>query len=149
MLNKIQEQDLTKRIIRLAQVGLPLTPKLVRKQAYEFCKANNLKNLFSDKTNTAGKKWLRDFLKRNPEISLRKVQFMNPGRAQKLNKHIVQKHFEAVKKIYDELDISTHPERLYNVDEKGCRLNLHHQQKVFAEKVPKGCILLLKNTQKT
>lgn len=59
---------------------------------------------------------------------------MNHARAQKLNKPIVMKHFEAVKKIYDELYICNHPERLYNMDEKGCRLTLHHQQKVLAKK---------------
>lgn len=134
ILNKSQEKDLCKRIIRLSQIGMPLTPKSVRKQAYEFCKANNVSNVFSDKKNIAGKKWLKNFVKRNPEISLRRAQLLNPARAQKLNKPIVSKHFEALKDIYDELNISTHPERLYNMDEKGCRLTLHHQQKVFAAK---------------
>ncbi|XP_039760048.1 uncharacterized protein LOC120633772 [Pararge aegeria] len=134
VLNKSQEKDLCKRIIRLSQIGMPLTPKIVRKQAYEFCKANNVPNVFSDKKNIAGKKWLTKFLKRNPELSLRRAQMLNPARAQKLNKAIVSKHFEALKDIYDELNISIHPERLYNMDEKGCRLTLHHQQKVFAAK---------------
>ncbi|CAB3221940.1 unnamed protein product [Arctia plantaginis] len=118
ILNKSQEKDLCKRIIRLSQIGMPLTPKIVRKQAYEFCKANNVPNLFSDKKNIAGKKWLTNFVKRNPEISLRRAQLLNPARAQKLNKPIVLKHFEALKDIYDELNISTHPERLYNMDER-------------------------------
>ncbi|XP_072931645.1 uncharacterized protein [Epargyreus clarus] len=134
ILSKSQEKDLCKRIVRLSQVGMPLTPKIVRKQAYEFCKANNVPNRFNDAKNIAGKKWLKNFVKRNPEISLRKAQLLNPARAQKLNKPIVAKHFEAIKDIYDELDISNHPERLYNIDEKGCRLTLHHQQKVFAAK---------------
>lgn len=81
----------------------------------------------------AGKKWLRNFVKRNPEISLRTAQIMNPARAQKHNKPIVTKHFEAIKKVY-ELDITNHPERLYNTDEKGCRLTLHHQRQVLAAK---------------
>lgn len=134
ILNKAEEKDLCKRIIRLSQIGMPLTPKIVRKQAYEFCKANNIQNSFSEVKNIAGKKWLRNFINRNPEISVRRVQFLNPARAQKLNKPIVKRHFEALKDIYDELNISNHPERLYNMDEKGCRLTLHHQQKVFAAK---------------
>ncbi|CAG9833889.1 unnamed protein product [Diabrotica balteata] len=32
------------------------------------------------------------------------------------------------------MDILDKPERIYNVDEKGCRLTLHHQQKVLAQK---------------
>lgn len=134
VLTKLQESDLCKRIMRLAQIGMPLTPKIVRKQAYEFCKANSIPNPFNDSKSIAGKKWLRNYIKRNPAISLRRAQILNPARAQKLNKPIVQKHFEAIKVIYDELNISAHPERLYNMDEKGCRLTLHHQQKVFAAK---------------
>lgn len=133
-LSKRQEEDLANRIKRLAAVGLPLTPKLVRKQAFEFCKANGISNIFNEKSETAGRKWLRGFLTRNRDISLRKAQFMNPGRAQKLNKVIVTKHFDSIRHLYNELDIPKYPERLYNMDEKGCRLTIHHQQQVLAEK---------------
>lgn len=34
-----------------------------------------------------------------------------------------------MKKLYDEIDIPNHPERVYNIDEKGCRFTIHHQQK--------------------
>lgn len=47
---------------------------------------------------------------------------------------IVQQYFQEVKKLYDEFDIPIHPERLYNIDKKGCRLTIHHQKKVLAEK---------------
>lgn len=105
-----------------------------RTQAYRFCEKEGIEHNFNKKTGRAGRKWLQLFLKRNPCVSKRKAQFMNPARAQKLNKPIVQQHFHEVKKLYDELDIPNHPERLYNIDEKGCRLTLHHQQTVLAEK---------------
>lgn len=59
---------------------------------------------------------------------------MNPARAQKINKLIVKHHFEEVKKLYEELDIIAYPERLYNMDEKGCRITVHKQNVVLAEK---------------
>ena len=93
VLTKDQEKGLAKRIIRLAQVGVPLTRKIVRKQAYLFCKAHDITNSFNVIKCIAGRKWLNNFLERNPEISIRKAQFMNPARAQKLNKHIVHQHF--------------------------------------------------------
>ncbi|CAB3262426.1 unnamed protein product [Arctia plantaginis] len=127
-----QEKELVERIKKFSNIGMPLTPKIIRKQAYLFCKRNNIKNPFSDKKSTAGKKWLYNFLVLNKDISQRKAQFMNPARAQKLNKHIVDKHFKAIREIYDELNIDQHPERLYNVDEKGCRLTIHRQKKVLA-----------------
>ncbi|XP_063384867.1 uncharacterized protein LOC134670975 [Cydia fagiglandana] len=82
----------------------------------------------------AGKDWYKAFMKRHPEISKRKAQFMNPARAQKLNKFIVDDHFERINEIYNQLDLKDHPERIYNMDEKGCRLTIHHQQAVLAKK---------------
>ncbi|KAJ8931988.1 hypothetical protein NQ314_015034 [Rhamnusium bicolor] len=59
---------------------------------------------------------------------------MNLTRAEKLNKFIVNDYFEKLKEVLLELDLMNSPERIYNVDEKGCRLSLHHQQSVLARK---------------
>uniref|UniRef100_V5G523 DDE-1 domain-containing protein n=1 Tax=Anoplophora glabripennis TaxID=217634 RepID=V5G523_ANOGL len=59
---------------------------------------------------------------------------MNPARAQKLNRFIVNDHFTKLKEILLEMDPMDSPERIFNVDEKGCRLSLHHQQSVLAKK---------------
>lgn len=59
---------------------------------------------------------------------------MNPASAEKLNRRIVSQKFEEIKKLYDELDISNTYGKLYNVDEKGCRLTVHNQQTVLAQK---------------
>ncbi|CAH0717720.1 unnamed protein product, partial [Brenthis ino] len=93
-----------------------------------------LKHSFNMSTRMAGRKWLKMFLARNPSISKRKPQLMNPARAQKMNKPIVKNHFEEVKKLYEELDIIAHPERLYNMDEKGCRITVQKRTVVLAEK---------------
>lgn len=129
-----QEKDLVQRIIRFAIIGVPVTPKVIRRQAFLFCENYNIKNNFNKDSGIAGKDWLKLFLKRNPEISKRKAQFMNPGRAQKLNRPIVARHFQKVKDLYEELDSLQNPQRLYNMDEKGCRLTIHHQQTVLAQK---------------
>ncbi|CAG5055326.1 unnamed protein product [Parnassius apollo] len=129
-----QEKDFVKRIIKFSQLGIPLTPKMIRIQAFAFCQKFNIPHNFNEQSGLAGKGWLRLFLKRNPEMAKRKAQFLNPARAQKLNKPIVFHHFEQVKKLYDELELHNHPEKIYNMDEKGCRLTLHHQQTVISQK---------------
>ncbi|KAM3959863.1 uncharacterized protein ACR2FA_006149 [Aphomia sociella] len=128
------EKDLVSRIIRLASIGVPLTPNVIRRQVYVFCEENNITHNFSKKSKRAGKDWLRLFLKRHPDISKRKAQILNPARAQKLNKPIVMQHFKNIKKVYDDLDIINHPERLFNMDKKGCRLTIHNQPTVLAQK---------------
>ncbi|KAJ8949484.1 hypothetical protein NQ318_005951 [Aromia moschata] len=71
---------------------------------------------------------------RNPNITKRKAQAMNPARAQKLNKTIVGDYFKKVEQIINELDIKSNPQNLFNMDEKWCRLTIHHQQSVLAQK---------------
>ncbi|CAB3239735.1 unnamed protein product [Arctia plantaginis] len=134
ILTNEQEKDLASRIKKFASIGIPLTPKFIRKKAFLFCERYDIKNNFNKSKRIAGVDWLRFFLNRNPSISKRKPQIMNPARAQKLNKPIVQQHFQSIRKLYDELDILRHPERLYNMDEKGCRITVHKQHTVLAEK---------------
>lgn len=141
ILTKEQETDLATRIKRLAAVGLPLKPKSIRHQAYVFCDENDIPNKFNRSKKRAGKDWLKLYLKRNSDISKRKVQILNPGRAQKVNKPIVNQHFNEYKKIYEEL-IRESPGRLYNMDEKGCRLTIHNQPVVLAEKGAKNVPLV-------
>ncbi|CAH2016609.1 unnamed protein product [Acanthoscelides obtectus] len=99
---------------------------------------NNIKHNFNINLKLAGKDCLSAFMKRNSIISKRKAQFTNPARAQKLNKVIVDDHFAKIIKLYDQLDLKNHPERIYNIDEKGCRLTVYHQQTVLAQKGAKG-----------
>lgn len=106
----------------------------MRHQAYIFCEQQEITNNFNQTTKRAGKDWLKLFLERHQDISKRKVQILNPGRAQMLNKFIVMSHFEEYKQIYEELGIGDHPQCLYNVDEKGCRLTVHNQPTVLAQK---------------
>lgn len=134
VLTKQLEEDLAERIKRFANLGIPLTPKFIRKQAFLFCERFKIKHSFNPSTKMAGRKWLKMFLRRNPSISKGNPQIMNPTRAQKMNKLIVKQHFEEVKKLYQELDIIAHPERLYNMDEKGCRITVHKQNIVLAGK---------------
>ncbi|XP_074032075.1 uncharacterized protein [Leptinotarsa decemlineata] len=134
LLNEEQEAELVSRIVRFAAIGLPVTPDILRRLVFKFCETNAINHPFNQQAKVAGKDWFRAFMKRHPEISRRKAQFMNPARAQKLNKFIVDDHFQRLNEVYDKLDLKTRPEKIYNMDEKGCRLTIHHQQTVLAQK---------------
>lgn len=129
-----QERELSARIVRLADVGYPLTSRTLRRCVFNFCTENGIQNKFSTMSKMAGRYWLNGFSKRNPEIRHRKAQSMNPARAQKLNRFIVHDYFAKLKEVLLELDLMDSPEKIFNVDEKGCRLSLHHQQSVLARK---------------
>ncbi|CAK1586083.1 unnamed protein product [Parnassius mnemosyne] len=92
ILNDEEEAQLVQRIIRYSKMGLPVTPRILRRLVYKYCEQNNIKHNFNDEGKRAGKDWFKAFMKRYHEISVRKAQFMNPARAQKLNKFIVDDH---------------------------------------------------------
>ncbi|KAF2890777.1 hypothetical protein ILUMI_15396 [Ignelater luminosus] len=70
----------------------------------------------------------------NPETVLRKAERLNPARAQKLNKLIVEDHFGKLKAILTKHDLLNFPERIFNMDENGCRLQLHKDPRALAQK---------------
>lgn len=82
----------------------------------------------------AGRKWLRLFLRRHDNIRRRKAQILNPARSQKVNKFIVGDYFKKLEATLCNLNLINRPQRIYNIDEKGCRLTLHHQPNVLAKK---------------
>ena len=87
----------------------------------------------------SGRKWFRLFQLRHPDLSIRKSQILNPGRAAKLNRAVVGDYFEKLRNTLLDLGIGSNPFNIYNMDEKGCRLMVHKNQSVLAEKGLLNC----------
>lgn len=129
-----EENELCQRIFRMCDIGMPLTPKILRRSVFNYCSMNNIPHPFDPSKAMAGRKWLKRFLKRHPEVANRKAQSMNPSRAIKLNPFIVNDHFQKLRDIMIENQLMDRPELIYNIDEKGVRLTIHHQQNVLARR---------------
>ena len=140
------EQELIQRIFRYVDIGLSLTSKMIRHYVFEYVDKNGLEHPFT--TNKADKKWFCLFMQRWPELRRRKAQPMNPASVQKLNRFIVRDHFLKLKETLENLELLDQPHRIYNLNEKGCRLALHHQQSIIAKKGQKESILWHQNTVK-
>ncbi|KAJ8930788.1 hypothetical protein NQ314_016365 [Rhamnusium bicolor] len=128
ILTKEQELELSRSSSRRR---LPAYFRVLRRCVYRYTKINNIPNPFREEM--AGRYWFNRFMQINPQIRPRKAQNLNSARAQKLNKFIVNDHFTKLEEIMRAMNIIDKPERIYNIDEKGCRLCLH-QQKVLARK---------------
>lgn len=128
-----QECDLVNRIHRLAEVGMPVTSRIVRRSVFSYAAARNIPTPFSDSSKLAGRKWLKLFFNRHPDVAKRKAQQMNPARAQKMNPIIVTDYFNKLKETLEKLELFDKPGSVYNMDEKGCRLTIHKQQTVLAK----------------
>lgn len=85
IMNKEQENDLVQRILRFADMGTPITPRLIRKQAFTFCEKYKLKHNFNTELGLAGRNWLKLFLKRHSEISITKALNSGMQKTQKFN----------------------------------------------------------------
>ncbi|XP_050298658.1 tigger transposable element-derived protein 1-like isoform X2 [Anthonomus grandis grandis] len=134
LLNAEQERELCQRIFRLAEVGMPLTQRVLRRSVFSFAEEHSPNHGFSQTTRMAGRKWMHLFYQRHPEVVQRKAQALNPARALKLNRHIVTDYFQKLRKTLVDFSLINRPQCIYNMDEKGCRLTLHHQQKVLTRK---------------
>lgn len=118
------ENKLEKKIVRFAERGFPLTPQSLRRIVYSFVDQQKIPNTFNKDKKLAGREWYRSFLKRHKKLSQRKAQNMNPARAQKLNRPIVEDCFSKLEALLNETGLKHTPEKLYNMDEKGCRRRL-------------------------
>ena len=116
VLSPDQERELSHYARELCASFFGMTSLEIRRLAYDFVEKNNIEHPFNSTTKMAGKDWFRGFLKRNPDISLRKPEATSMARATGFNKTAVKRFYENLSKAIDEKIDGT---RIYNVDESG------------------------------
>lgn len=81
-----EEKTLEDYIVKIAKMQYGLTKKGVRELAYKFAAAN-IKNypLSWNKEKIAGEEWMRGFLKRHPQLSIRKPEATSLSRSTSFN----------------------------------------------------------------
>lgn len=95
-----------------------LTRKQCRGLAYDFAKKLNLPVPTAwEICAMAGIDWLRGFLKRHPEISIRKPQATSLARATAFNRVNVSAFYDKLKMLMDTYHFP--PQNIYNMDETG------------------------------
>ena len=87
----------------------------VRRLAFQLAERNALPHRFQNQM--AGKDWVRGFLERNPQLSIRTPEATPAARAIGFNKQAVGKLFDVLEKIFEEHPFP--PTNIYNVDETG------------------------------
>lgn len=129
-----QEQVLADYIIKSSQMfyGLPLVE--CRKLAYEMAITNGIKIPETWRTNeSAGVEWVRNFLRRNPRISLRTPEGCSLSRATSFNKHNVDKFFDNLRNAMGRHERFCDGTRIFNLDETGT-VTVQKSAKVLAAK---------------
>ncbi|KAL3277197.1 hypothetical protein HHI36_012548 [Cryptolaemus montrouzieri] len=72
-LDENAETKLADRLLHLASRDFGITPKAVRKYAFEFAERQNIKHKFDKSSGIAGQDWFHRFMQRNKKLTIRRV----------------------------------------------------------------------------
>lgn len=111
------EEDLVQHCLDMDKRYYGLGIADIRRLAYQLAIRNNLPHPFSKKDANAGKKWLRNFFKRHPNISLRKPQGISKNRIKGFTPENINLFFDLLEPVMEKVNFN--PFRVYNVDETG------------------------------
>ncbi|KAK5640971.1 hypothetical protein RI129_009518 [Pyrocoelia pectoralis] len=104
--DRYEESLLANYLIKCAQLHHGLTPKAVRKLAFEFAKANKKRMPQSWEANkSAGQDWLTLLLKRNQGIAIRTPEATSLARSMGFNRPIVTKFFNNLEELYERYNL--------------------------------------------
>lgn len=101
----------------MASIFYGYSPEDVRRFAYECAINFKLKILAWTKNKIAGEDWLSMFLKRNSELSIRKLEPTSLGRATSFNAENVKTFFDKLANMMDKYDFTT--SKIWNMHETG------------------------------
>lgn len=130
--SKQEEDELVRYIKEMEKRLFGLTTVVLRKLAYQLAEKNGKAHNFNRDKEIAGVDWMKGFLKRHPDLSIRKPEATSAARAMGFNKVAVDKFYSLLGEIYDKYNLT--PERIYNCDETGISCVSKTKSKIIAEK---------------
>jgi len=130
------ENELVKYCLEMDATYYGLRRRDIKRMAFQLALRNNLRHPFSVSSASAGKKWLRNFLRRHPELSFRKPQSISIARVQAFTKENISRFFDVLKPELQKIKFKA--DRIFNVDESGITVVQH-----APEDVRKFCLLTL------
>ncbi|XP_022823908.1 uncharacterized protein LOC111354594 [Spodoptera litura] len=114
---KAQETELATYVKQMESRLFGLTTENLKKLAYDLAERNNISHNFDTCKKMAGRIWLENFLKRNPDLSLRKPEPTSAARAAGFNQVAVNNFFDLLSHAIETYHLT--PDRIFNVDETG------------------------------
>jgi hypothetical protein len=116
-----EQEDLASRILDMEARLYGLSSEDIRRLVYKFCVKYKIKHNFNDEKCIVGRKWLKCFLRRHPELSIRMPEKTSLARATGFNKAKVDIYFNTLQnELFDEEGSrKIQPANIFNVDETG------------------------------
>ena len=130
--NQDQERELTRYLIRCADIYFGLSKKDAMKLVFELSIKYDLSRPRTwDDNEMAGVEWFRSFMKRNPELSLRTAQATSLSRATSFNRSNIDLFYNNLATVMDRYEFE--PQNIYNVDETGIT-TVHKHDRIVARR---------------
>lgn len=129
--NSDMEKELSNHIVDMQERFYGLMPSDVRKLAFEFAEKLHIPHSFDSDAKMAGADWMGCFLKRHPELAIRKPEPTSIGRAVGFNRPQVDIFYENLHTLIEKNNLTAH--KIWNVDESGLT-TVHAPRKIIAKK---------------
>ncbi len=127
-----QETDLKVYLTQMEGQLFGLTINELCILAFQIAERNNIKHPFNVEIGSAGRCWVKGFLKRNPTLTIRKPEATSAARAMGFNQVAVGKFFDLLENQVDKLKFTG--DRIFNCDETGITVNPKGHSKIIALK---------------
>ncbi|KAI4455516.1 hypothetical protein MML48_9g00004454 [Holotrichia oblita] len=127
------EEDLANYCLTMEERFFGLSQNDVRRMAFQLSQRNNIQSPFNKTNEKAGQKWLKNFLRRHPRLSIRTPRGLSLARATAFTPEAVKKFFDIFEPAME--DIQHAAARLYNADETGITVVQHKHTKIVGLKV--------------
>ena len=111
------EEELKKHLIQLEKLFYGISTTDLRRLAYEFAESNGIVHPFDKNRRMAGKDWVRNFLKRQGDLSIRRPEATSLARVVGFSKEAVMRFFDQLKGLMDEFAFPAG--NIFNCDECG------------------------------
>ena len=130
--NEALEKEIAEYALQMEARFYGLTLKDLKSLAFQLAERNGIDHPFNKVTMMAGEQWVKGFLKRHPNLSVRRPEATSIARAAAFNPTNVASFFKLLKDSLDEKKISHH--RIFNVDETGITTVQARPSKIIALK---------------
>lgn len=87
--------------------------------AFDYAEANHISHRFNKSTKLEGPDWLELFMKRHPNISLRKPEAISLSRVSSFNESNIKHFFENLNDCLNKYKLHDKANKIYYVDETG------------------------------
>lgn len=126
-----EEQELALHVIKLSKLFYGISRSDIKKCAFQYAEKKNIDHPFNKNLQSSGDDWLWGFMKRNPNISLRKPEATSINRISAFNREAVSTFFSNLEAVQNRYNFR--PTRIFNVDETGIS-TVQAPSKILAEK---------------